>query len=70
MEWKESILVLILKGKGDTLACSNNRGIKLLPHSFNVCERIIYRQTVERKSKDPQRPVWFYAGEKHYASNF
>jgi hypothetical protein len=40
-EWKRSILVPILKNKGDVQSCTNYRGIKLMSHTMKLWERVI-----------------------------
>jgi hypothetical protein len=40
-EWRWSILVPILKSKGDVQSCTNYRGIKLMSHTMKLWERII-----------------------------
>jgi hypothetical protein len=39
-EWR-SILVPILKNKGDIQSCTNYRGIKLMSHTMKLWERVI-----------------------------
>lgn len=46
-EWRNSIIISIYKGKGDIQNCTNYRGIKLLPHTMKVWERIIERRLRE-----------------------
>ncbi|XP_064086075.1 uncharacterized protein LOC135201128 [Macrobrachium nipponense] len=40
-KWRESILISIIKEKGDIQCCENYRGIKLMSHTLKVFERII-----------------------------
>ena len=40
-EWRRSILVPILKNKGDAQSCTNYRGIKLMSHTMKFWERVI-----------------------------
>ena len=40
-EWRRSILVPILKNKGDVQSCTNYRGIKLMSHTMKLWERVI-----------------------------
>ena len=47
-DWQNSILVPIYKQKGDTMDCSNYRGIKLLEHGMKVYERVIDKKLRER----------------------
>jgi hypothetical protein len=42
--WRESVLVPLYKEKGDIQDCKNYRGIKLIPHTMKVWERIIERR--------------------------
>jgi hypothetical protein len=40
-EWRRSILVPILKNKGDVQSSINYRGIKLMSHTMKLWERVI-----------------------------
>eukprot|EP00111_Clytia_hemisphaerica_P018805 TCONS_00055595-protein len=40
-EWNESFIISLYKGKGDSLECSNYRGLKLLEVLLKVLERIL-----------------------------
>ena len=40
-DWSDSIIVSLLKGKGDTLDCSNYCGLKLTDHVLKVIERVV-----------------------------
>ena len=40
-DWEESQMVHIFKQKGDILACSNHRGIKLTEHGLKILERVL-----------------------------
>jgi hypothetical protein len=40
-DWRQSILVLIFKNKGDVQSCTNYRGIKLMSHTMKLWERIL-----------------------------
>ena len=40
-EWRQSVLILIYKNKGNAQCCRNYRGIKLMSHTMKVWERII-----------------------------
>ena len=40
-EWRDSVIIPIYKEKGDIQDCSNYRGIKLMPHTMKVWEKII-----------------------------
>ena len=42
--WRQSILIPIFKGKGDIQECKNYRGIKLLSHTFKICEIVVDRR--------------------------
>ena len=42
-EWKTSVLVPILKGKGDVRSCNAYRGVKLLDHAMTIVERVLER---------------------------
>ena len=39
-DWKSSILLPVLKGKGDPMECGSYRAIKLLEHAMKVIERV------------------------------
>jgi len=43
-EWKNSIVVLIFKGKGDPMNCGSYRGVKLLEHAIKIVERILEKR--------------------------
>ena len=50
LQWRESVLVPIYKGKGDVMECSAYRGIKLLELGMKVVERVLemrLRKSVE-----------------------
>ena len=40
-EWIRSILVPIIKNKGDVQSCTNYRGINLMSHTMKLWERVI-----------------------------
>ena len=40
-EWKASVVVPILKGKGDVMDCGAYRGVKLLVHAMKIVERVL-----------------------------
>lgn len=40
-EWRRSVVIPILKNKGDVQSCSNCRGIKLMSHAIKLWERVI-----------------------------
>jgi len=39
-DWKSSILLPVIKGKGDPMECGSYRAIKLLEHAMKVIERV------------------------------
>ena len=41
VEWALSIVVQIIKGKGDIRNCSCHRTVKLLEHEMKVVERVL-----------------------------
>ena len=43
-EWRRSTLIPVYKNKGDTQACGNYRGIKLLSHTIKLWERVIEKR--------------------------
>ena len=43
-EWKTSVIVPILKGKGDVMSCGSYRGVKLLEHAIKIVERVLERR--------------------------
>ena len=48
-DWSDSIIVSLLKGKGDALDQNNYRGLKLTDHVLKVIERVVenmIRETV------------------------
>ena len=36
-EWRDSILIQIVKNKGDVQSCSNYRGIHMISHTMKRC---------------------------------
>ena len=40
-EWRDSTLIPIFKNKGDIQDCGNYRGIKMMPYTLKLWERII-----------------------------
>ena len=49
-EWRDTVIVPIFKEKGDIQDCGNYRGIKMIPHTMNIWERIIDRRLREETS--------------------
>ena len=47
LAWRDNVLVPIFKEKGDIQECKNYRGIKLLTHTINICERVLDRRVRE-----------------------
>ena len=47
-DWKCSVLLPVLKGKGDPIECGSYRAIKLLEHSMKVIERVFERRIREK----------------------
>ena len=41
--WRESLLIPLYKGKGDTRECGSYRGVKLLDHGMKILERVLER---------------------------
>ena len=48
-EWKTSVIVPILKGKGDVMSCGSYRGVKLLEHAIKIVERVLEANTNTRQ---------------------
>jgi Reverse transcriptase (RNA-dependent DNA polymerase) len=46
-EWRRSILVPILKNKGDIQSCTNYREIKLMSHTIKFWERVIEHRLIK-----------------------
>ena len=44
VEWAISIVVPIIKGKGDIKNCSFSRAVKLLEHSLKVVESVLEKR--------------------------
>ena len=40
-EWRDSVLIPIVKNKGDVQNCSNYRGITLISHTMKLWERVV-----------------------------
>ena len=40
-EWALSVVVLILKGKGDAMSCEVYGGVKLLEHAMKIVEKVL-----------------------------
>ena len=49
-EWRDRVIVLIFKEKGDIQDCGNYRGIKMISHTMKIWERIIDRRLREEIS--------------------
>ena len=43
-EWSLSIVVPIIKGKGDIRNCSCHRAVKLIEHGIKVVERVLEKR--------------------------
>ena len=46
-EWQTSVLIRILKGKGDVTRCNSYKRIKLLEHAIKIVERVLERKNRE-----------------------
>ena len=44
LDWRDSVLVPLYKGKGDVRECGSYRGVKLLEHGMKVLERVLERR--------------------------
>ena len=44
LDWRNSILIPIYKGKGDARQCESYRGVKLLEHGMKVLERVLEKR--------------------------
>jgi hypothetical protein len=51
-DWKQSILLTVLKGKEDSLECGSYRAIKLLEHGLKVLERVMKKRIREQAKVD------------------
>ena len=49
-EWRDSVIVLIFKEKGDIQDCGNYRGLNMIYHTMKIWERIIDRILREETS--------------------
>eukprot|EP00111_Clytia_hemisphaerica_P013315 TCONS_00039078-protein len=52
VEWNESFIISLYKGKGDSLECGNRRCLKLLEVSLKVLEHILEIRVKEQISID------------------
>ena len=43
-EWKTSVIVPVLQGKGDVMSCGSYRGVKLLEQAMKIVERVLERR--------------------------
>ena len=43
-EWKTSVVVPILKGKGDVMNCGSYRGVRLLEHGMKIIETVLEKR--------------------------
>ena len=43
-EWALSVVILIFKGKEDTMTCGAYRGVKLLEHAMKIVERVLEKR--------------------------
>ena len=41
LDWRDSVLVPLYKGKGDVRECGSYRGVKLLEHGKKVLEQVL-----------------------------
>lgn len=62
--FRESLLIPFYKGKGDSRKCVNYRGIKLIPHTLKLWERVIVNRrlsilTNAVSSRESQQPMPF-----------
>ena len=49
-DWKNSILLPVFKGKGDSMECGSYRVIKLLEHAMKVIEHV-FEKIIREKVK-------------------
>ena len=61
-EWRESWVVPLYKGKGDTQECKNYRGIKLMSHTLKVWERVVEGR-LRRETEVSGRQFGFIPGK-------
>ena len=67
--WRDSVIVPIFKEKGDIQECGNYRGIKLMSHIMNVCEKVIDRRLREETTMGEER-FGFTSGKGTTDANF
>ena len=61
-EWALSVVVPILKGKGDAMNCGADRGVKLLVHAMKIVEKVLERR-VRHMVKVDEMPFGFMPGK-------
>ena len=54
-EWRDSVVVPIVKEKGDIQDCGNYRGIKIISHTMKIWEGIIDRRLREETSRGEEQ---------------
>ncbi len=61
VDWEQSTLVPLYKGKGDPLECGSYRAIKVLEHGMKVLERVLERRK-RKKVKTDEMQFGFMPG--------
>lgn len=57
-EWRRSVLVPIMKNKGDVQSCGNSRGVKLMSHTMKLWERVVEARLRAEMSIFEQQYGW------------
>ena len=61
-EWRDNVLVPILKNKGDVQCCSNYKGITLISHTMKLWERVVERR-IRREVTFSEQQYGFMPGK-------
>ena len=62
-EWKTSVIVPMVTGKGDVMSCGSYRGVKLLEHAMKIVEKVLEVNT--NTSQFEWNAVWIYARKRN-----
>ena len=63
-EWRDSVIVPILKEKGDIQDCGNYRGIKMISHTYHEDLGKNNRRKTEGGDKQRRRAVRFHVEQR------